>query len=349
MLERLKGKLLASVRQTNKKVALFLAAIFTATVCCGFAYASPNVVTIADSGSAPVQIRTTDTNVGKILSKQGIILNEGDRVNYELTDEVEENAVISIVRAKSVNVVYMGETKNCSTTAKTVADVLIEQGIGVDDDDVVTPALDEEVFGGETITVTTYDAHNITVQEEVAYTSREVENPNLAPGERAIAQTGQNGINEYVYEIKYENGAEVSRELVKDAILSNPIEEIVEVGPESVWELGAIPASAPTNYSKVEVFTATAYDASPADNGKWAGRTSTGIPLEYGVIAVDPSVIPYGTKMYIESVDGQYKYGYAIAGDCGGAIKGKKVDLFFPNRGTCYSFGRRDVKIYFLD
>ena len=53
--------------------------------------------------------------------------------------------------------------------------------------------------------------------------------------------------------------------------------------------------------------------------------------------------------MYIESVDGQYVYGYAIAGDCGGAIKGKKVDLFFPNRGTCYQFGRRDVNIYFMD
>ena len=349
MLERLKGKLSVAVKRTNKKVALLLASSFVVATCCGFAYAAPNVVTITDTESAPVQIRTNDTNVGKILSKQGIILNEGDRVNYALTDEVSGDAVISIVRAVSVNINYMGETKTYLTTETYVDKILAEQGIETDDDDVVTPSLTDEVSEGDTITVVAYDTHNVTVQEEVAYTTTEIENAALAPGERVVVQVGQNGVNEYVYEICYENGAEVSRTLVKDAILSNPVEEIVQYGPESVWELGVVPASAPTNYSRVEVFTATAYDASPADNGQWAGKTSTGMPLVYGVVAVDPKVIPYGTKMYIESVDGQYKYGYAIPGGCGGAIKGNKVDLFFPSRSTCYSFGRRAVKIYFLD
>ncbi len=349
MLERLKGKLSASVKRTNKKVALLLAATFAATTFNGLAYAAPNVVTITDSDGAPVQIRTTDTNVGKILSKQGIILNEGDRVNYALTDEVGGDAVISISRAMSVNITYMGETKSYLTTGMSVADVLSEQGIVVDGDDFVTPTLGSIVSEGANITVIAYDTHNVTVQEEVAYSTIEVENAALAPGERVVVQAGQNGVNEYVYEISYKDGAEVSRTLIRDEILSNPVEEIVEYGPGSEWELGVIPASAPVNYSRVEVFTATAYDASPADNGPWAGQTSTGMPLVYGVVAVDPRVIPYGTKMYIESVDGQFVYGYAIAGDCGGAIKGNKVDLFYPSRSTCYSFGRRAVKIYFLD
>lgn len=349
MLERLKGKLSVTVKRANKKVALLLASSFAVATCCGFAYAAPNVVTITDTESAPVQIRTNDTNVGKILSKQGIILNEGDRVNYALTDEVSDNAVIKIVRAISVNITHMGETKSYLTTETTVGAVLEEQGIEVDDNDVVVPALDDGIAEGDTITIVAYDTHNVTVQEEVAYTTTEIENAALAPGERVVVQEGRNGVNEYVYEINYENGVETSRTLIKDAILSNPVEEIVQYGPESVWELGVVPASAPTNYSKVEVFTATAYDASPADNGQWAGKTSTGMPLVYGVIAVDPRVIPYGTKMYIESVDGQYKYGYAIAGDCGGAIKGNKVDLFFESRTTCNNFGRRPVKIYFLD
>lgn len=71
--------------------------------------------------------------------------------------------------------------------------------------------------------------------------------------------------------------------------------------------------------------------------------------MGYGVIAVDPTVIPYGTKMYIESADGKYIYGYAIAGDCGGAIKGKRVDLFYWSKAQCNEFGRRAVNIYFLD
>lgn len=349
MLERLKGKLSVSVKRVNKKVALFLAATFVAVTCNGFAYADSNVVTITDTDSAPVQIRTTDTNVGKILSKQGIILNEGDRVNYALTDQVGNDAVISIVRAISVNIAYMGETKSYLTTGTSVSEALAEQGIIVDGDDFVSPARGSMVTEGMTITVVARDTHNVTVQEQVAYSTTEIENAALAPGERVIVQAGQNGVNEYVYEISYENGAEVSRTLVRDEILSNPVEEIVEYGPGGEWELGVIPASAPVNYSRVEVFTATAYDASPADNGPWAGKTSTGMPLVYGVVAVDPRVIPYGTKMYIESVDGQFVYGYAIAGDCGGAIKGNKVDLFYPSRSTCYSFGRRAVRIYFLD
>lgn len=349
MLERLKGKLPVAAKQANRKIVLLLATAFTAIICCGFAYASPNVVTITDTDSAPVQIRTTDTKVGKILSKQGIILNEGDRVNYALTDEVGNDAVISIARAMSVNIVYMGETRSCLTTNGSVAEILAEQGIAVDEDDVVTPAVTEKVSEGDTITVTVFETHNVTVQEKVAYSTKEIENASLEPYERIVIRAGQNGINEYVYEISYKDGVEVSRNLIKDSILSNPVEEIVECGQTGVWQLGAVPASAPTNYSRVEVFNATAYDASPTDNGKWAGRTSTGIPLVYGVVAVDPSVIPYGTKMYIESVDGQFKYGYAIAGDCGGAIKGNVVDLFFPDRGDCYSFGRRAVKVYFLD
>ncbi len=349
MIERLTGIPSGKVRKANRIVALFLAMTFIATTCCGFAYATPNVITITDTDGAPVQIKTMDTNVGKILSKQGIILNEGDRVNYALTDEVGDNAVISIRRAMSVNIAYMGETKSYLTTEKEVLKVLAEQGIVVDEDDDVYPATYRNVSEGDTISVLIRDTHNVTVQEEVAYTTTEVERADLAPGERIVIQEGKNGVNEYIYEISYEDGVEISRSLIKEEVLSSPVEEIVECGPESIWELGVVPAIKPTNYSRVEVFTATAYDASPADNGPWAGKTSTGMPLVYGVVAVDPRVIPYGTKMYIESVDGQYIYGYAIAGDCGGAIKGNKVDLFFPSRSTCYSFGRRQVRIYFME
>ena len=190
----------------------------------------------------------------------------------------------------------------------------------MDSGDQLTPALDSLVSEGAEIKVVLYDNHNVTVQEEVAYQTQERENSALAAGERRVVQSGQNGVMEYEYNIQYENGKEISRELVRETKLSDPIEEIVEYGPEDIWQLGVVPASRPARYSRVERFQATAYDASPADNGIWARKTSTGMPLVYGVVAVDPRVIPYGTKMYIESVDGQYKYGYAIAGDCGGAI-----------------------------
>ena len=349
MLKKLRGKV-GRISSSAKKnlVTVLIAAVIVAT-CSGFTYATQNVVTIADSGSSSIQIKTADTNVGKILSKQGIVLNEGDELNYKLSDNIRSDAVIEIYRAVSVSVRYMGETKEYRTTQNSVADVLSELGIEVDANDTVEPSLDSQVNDGTSIEVKVYDYHTVTVHEETAYETHEYENAALASGERVVAQQGQNGVIEYEYNIKYENGIEIDRELIRETKLSDPVAEIVEYGPEEVWQLGVIPASAPVSYSRVEIFQATAYDASPADNGVWAGKTSTGMPLVYGVVAVDPRVIPYGTKMYIESVDGQYKYGYAIAGDCGGAIKGNKVDLFFNSRSTCYQFGRRDVRIYFLD
>lgn len=348
MLKILKGEK-GGISLGMRRLAMLFVLMLTVSLFSGYAYADEFTITIADASKTPVQIETTDTVVGKILSKQGIVLNRGDELNYALSDRVSDEDVIRIYRASTVTLTYMGETKEYTTVKTKVADMLTELGIVVDSEDTVTPTLSAPVREGLEVTVVLRDHHNVTVQEEVAYETQEIENPEMAPGDSKVIQKGVNGVIEYEYDIAYEDGKEISRNLVRETILANPVAEIIERGPESVWELGVVPAFKPTNYTRVERYKATAYDASPMDNGIWAGKTSTGMPLVYGVIAVDPRVIPYGTKMYIESVDGQFIYGYAIAGDCGGAIKGKKVDLFFPSRSTCYQFGRRDVNIYFFD
>ena len=90
---------------------------------------------------------------------------------------------------------------------------------------------------------------------------------------------------------------------------------------------------------------ATAYTKTDEGCDDW---TATGTLARYGAIAVDPSVIPYGTRMYIVSTDGQVVYGSATAEDCGGAINGARVDLYYDTTAECYQFGRRDCIIYFL-
>jgi 3D (Asp-Asp-Asp) domain-containing protein len=87
---------------------------------------------------------------------------------------------------------------------------------------------------------------------------------------------------------------------------------------------------------------ATAYTAS-----KYA-RTASGERVSLGVVAVDPRVIPLGTKLYVQSLDGSIDYGYAIASDTGGAIKNNKIDLFFNTNSDCYKFGVRNVRVYIL-
>lgn len=87
-------------------------------------------------------------------------------------------------------------------------------------------------------------------------------------------------------------------------------------------------------------FEATAYTDDVQSQGKWVGQTASGMKPQVGVIAVDPKVIPLGTKLYVEG------YGNAIAGDTGGVIKGKRLDLFMNTNEECYAWGRKKVKVW---
>ena len=77
--------------------------------------------------------------------------------------------------------------------------------------------------------------------------------------------------------------------------------------------------------------------------------TYSGTPARVGAIAVDPNIIPLGSKLYIVSEDGQYVYGYCVAEDTGSAIKGYAVDLYYNYYDECIQFGRRDVTVYVIE
>ncbi|SEO30187.1 MULTISPECIES: 3D domain-containing protein [Propionispora] len=106
-------------------------------------------------------------------------------------------------------------------------------------------------------------------------------------------------------------------------------------------------AAKPDSYTKKLDIKATAYAPGPHDNGKWGNLTHLGTQIRPGVIAVDPSVIPLGSKVYIEFPDGQGKY--AVAEDTGGAIKGNRVDIAVESVAKAYDFGIQHVKVYVLE
>ncbi|MDU5377137.1 3D domain-containing protein, partial [Peptoniphilus lacydonensis] len=116
------------------------------------------------------------------------------------------------------------------------------------------------------------------------------------------------------------------------------VKEVAEVGTRKA-------PAAPNGKSakKVIVMQATAYDPTAGST------TATGTRARVGSVAVDPKVIPLGSKLYIESMDGFQSYGYATAEDTGGAIKGNRIDLFYGSNREANNFGRRNVKVYVLD
>ena len=98
-------------------------------------------------------------------------------------------------------------------------------------------------------------------------------------------------------------------------------------------------------YTHSDTVRATAY--THTDDGCDA-FTATGTVVHWGTVAVDPRYIPYGTRMFIMASDGSYVYGIATAEDCGGDIKGDRMDLYMPTYEQCREFGRRRCTLYFL-
>ena len=114
------------------------------------------------------------------------------------------------------------------------------------------------------------------------------------------------------------------------------------LAPQSVRNNNSL-MGAPQNYKRVLEMTATAYAPGPLDNGKWGDQTYMGGKVRKGVAAVDPNVIPMGTRLWVEG------YGEAIAEDQGSAIKGNRIDLAFNTRSEDLDYGIQKVKVYVLE
>ncbi len=171
-------------------------------------------------------------------------------------------------------------------------------------------------------------------------------NADMPKGETAIIEEGADGVRLATYNILYEDGIEIDKALLSAEVTVAPQDKIIEYGTATGIAAGS--HSVNFEYDYVIECLATAYDPSPEENGGYGGQSATGIPLQKGVIAVDPRVIPLGSRVYVEAIDGSWSYGYAVAADTGGAIKGNRVDLLYLTKSECYEFGRRKCRVYVL-
>jgi 3D (Asp-Asp-Asp) domain-containing protein len=191
------------------------------------------------------------------------------------------------------------------------------------------------VSAGMTIKVTTVREITETVEEPIEYVSLIQYDSQLATGQRMIAQGGEDGAVHREYRVRSINGQETRRELVSETI-TPATDEVVSIGtyvrPAPAAVAAAVAAPAPVASvgdmvcSRTLNVYATWYTAASAGG---SGITATGTGVYKGIVAVDPRVIPLGTRMYIPG------YGYATAADTGGAIRGNHIDL---------GYGADDVK-----
>lgn len=191
----------------------------------------------------------------------------------------------------------------------------------------------------------------ITVEEVANFNTVKRLNTELPAGETVTVREGVSGEKKVTYKVSYENGKEISREVISEYVTVAPVDKIVEYGNKTdEQEVHSVTTQAGVlDYKSVITCEATAYDLSAEENGGYAGQTATGVPLDKGVIAVDPRIIPLGSRVYIEALDGSWTYGYAVAADTGGAIKGYRVDLCYRTQYECIQFGRRQCRVYILN
>ncbi|MBE7010648.1 MAG: DUF348 domain-containing protein [Ruminococcaceae bacterium] len=339
-----------SIKHITIIVCLFILVSSVSALMLGFVI--PKEVTIVDNGQEKV-VTTARIFVEEVLAEQGIVLRQGDRISVSLDAIAQHESRIVIERGTKIVLTDGGVTEAIYSCETVLSEALKDRGITLNETDEIEPALDTEVTEGMEVNICRVNVFEETKSEPILKKTVTRKTIHLPVGKEEVIEEGWNGARSLKYRVVTRNGEEVSREVLEDTVLWDACDTIIEVGVEAKGPIPGmkvvVDSPSELNASRVITCTATAYDASPASNGIYAGQTASGMKPAYGVIAVDPRVIPLGTKLYIEAVDGSWSYGYAIAGDTGGAIKGNKIDLFYNTAYECRQFGRRQAKVYVLE
>ncbi len=316
-----------------------------------FAYLKKDVV-INDNGKLIV-CKTMKNTFKEVLDQNDIDVSNYDYISKPLETSLQNTKLneINIKRAVPVYITVDGKQTEVMTYRDTVEEMFKDSPVKPEGiDRLEGAALQDKISRDMLLKIVRVGVNFISKQEDIPYTVQKKANSRLDFGVEKIVQAGQEGILEKQYKVITEDGAEVNRQLLSESILQNPVKMIVEFGTI----LNYMTSRGDTvRYTKVMDMKATAYTASFECTGKAPGHplfgiTATGIRAKKGVIAVDPKVIPLYTKVYVE-IDGKTPdYGYAIAADVGGAIKGNKIDLYYDSQEYVHKFGVKRVKVFIL-
>lgn len=311
-----------------------------------------------------VTIHTTfATDPADVLSEAGFELNPEDIYTTQTGSGKSE---ITIQRQQTVTIL-LGQTEiQMLTYGETVESILNRAGVTLTEDDAISAHRSTTTYDGMKITVSRTRFVVETYEVAVPYETHYCYAPNLPQGQQVVLTKGVNGIAERTANVMYIDSTEISRTPLSDVVTTEPVTEVIAIGTKGSVTPGDMPvhpdamlgkpiigdgvivtpAGEVLTYSNSDVFLATAYHNT--DPGCTI-YTYIGTLCRVGAIAVDPKVIPLGTKMYIVSNDGRYIYGEAVAEDTGGSIKGNRIDLYFDSVPECIQFGMRDCTVYFLN
>ncbi|HHT48425.1 MAG TPA: DUF348 domain-containing protein [Firmicutes bacterium] len=299
-------------------------------------------ITITVDG-AQLPVKTTASTIERALAKAGIPLGPDDEVHPELTARVKEGMGITIRRAVSFSILVDGEEVPVRMPPVPVGEALARTGIELGEGDRLSLSPATVIWEGLRLSVIRVATETVTEEREIEPKVGYINDPNLDKGKQRVVNPGEPGILAVDYSVVYEDGIEVSRTPLGERVVKPAVKKIIAQGTRPVVYTATVGRGKIIRYTDVLTMEATAYEPGPQSCGIYAdGYTYTGKKATYGIAAVDPKVIPLGTKLYVEG------YGFAAAEDIGSEIKENRIDVCYDTVREALLWGRKKVKVYIL-
>ena len=317
---------------------IFISIIF-ATI--SFLVFSKKTITVVIDGERST-FTTYKGTVQEALQNHNIYIDSKDKISPSLNSKLNHKSNIYIKRAISVQVTLDGKILKLKSAEENVSTMLKTEGITLNDLDKINPSKETKLSKNLAIDIVRVNKKTFTDNSTIAFDTLTKKDDNLANTVTNTLQEGVNGEKAVTTEITYENGKEISRKEVNETILKKPVDKIVCVGTLPVLPISR--GGDPITYRNVLNVRATAYSAihGIGNTYTYSGRKAVHDPNGYSTIAVDPSVIPLGSKVFVEG------YGFAYAADTGTAIIGNTIDVFFDTLQEANNWAVKYVKVYIL-
>lgn len=253
-------------------------------------------------------IRTTGSTVGEALFETGITLYLTDSTTPDLNAPLSDNLEVTITRARPVEIIADGETIRTRSRGTTVADALADAGVALVGMDYAIPAERAPLQPGMSIRIIRVSESIEAEQQSVPFETVYQADSTLELDQERVAQPGQPGVQERRVRVRYENGSPVSRSDEETIIVQPPVNRVIQYGTNVVIRTIDTP-DGPREYWRVLRMYVTSYH--PAALGG-DSTTATGRTLQKGIVGSDPTILPYGTQVYVPN------YGVGEVQDTGG-------------------------------
>jgi len=301
----------------------------------------PVRVTLHESGLAGT-FMTAARTVGEALRERGITLYEADLVQPAPETLISEGLSIQLQRSLPVTLQADGETASLRTRVQTVDDLLAQAGIELGPKDYVVPSVETDLKPEMRVEVVRISEEYYVEEIPIAYEVQQVADPELEIDQSRVDDWGREGALRRRVRVLFENGTEQYRTEEEEWIALEPQDRIIRYGTMVVNRTESTSSGLITYWRKLRML-ATSYNAPTAGKAMdhpYYGITRVGLRARYGIIAVDPRVIPLGQNLYVPG------YGQGLAADTGSAIKWRRVDLCYDDHNLV--LWRRWVDVYLL-